>query len=150
MLRIGKLTDYGTLTMTLLARDPRGLCSAPRIARELRLETPTIKKVLKPLERAKLLESRRGPHGGYRLARAPADISLGAIIAALEGPLALTECSSAEGCCAMESHCGQKEHWRTISNALAGTFERISLADMIAPVTDNVLPVAWNGSGRSP
>jgi len=150
MLRIGKLTDYGTLTMTLLARTPERLCSAPQIARELRLEAPTIKKVLKPLERARLLESQRGAHGGYRLARAPDEISLGAIIAALEGPLALTECSDTDGHCAMQSHCGQKQHWRTISKALSETFERITLADMIATPAEQAVPISWNASGGSP
>ena len=150
MLRIGKLTDYGTLTMALLATEPQRLRSAPAIARQLRLEAPTVKKVLKPLEQAALLESRRGAHGGYRLARPPQDISLGAIIAALEGPLALTECADANGQCAMQAHCGQKPHWRAISKLLTQTFERITLADMIAD--QPTIPVAWvnGGNGRSP
>ena len=150
MLRIGKLTDYGTLTMTLLARDPGRLCSAPQIAKQLQLEAPTVKKVLKPLEQARLLESRRGAHGGYRLARAPEHISLGAIIRALEGPLALTECSVADGHCSIQPHCGQKQHWRSISRALTQTFERITLADMIAPAAEHSIPLVWNNEGRSP
>ena len=150
MLRIGKLTDYGTLTMALLATEPQRLRSAPAIARQLRLEAPTIKKVLKPLEQAALLVSQRGAHGGYRLARPPQDISLGAIINALEGPVALTECADANGQCTMQSHCGQKPHWRAISSALTQTFEQITLADMIA--AEPVIPVRWidSSSGRSP
>ena len=150
MLRIAKLTDYGTLTMALLATEPQRLRSAPAIARQLRLEAPTVKKVLKPLEHAALLESRRGAQGGYRLARPPQDISLGAIISALEGPLALTECADANGQCSRQAHCGQKPHWRTISAMLTHTFERITLADMIA--TEHAIPVVWSGhaSGRSP
>src|SRR3569623_983204 len=97
MLRVGKLTDYGTVVMTYLARDARGLHSANEIAAELGLALPTVSKLLKALVQNGLLASHRGVKGGYSLAMAPEDISVARIIAAIEGPIALTECSDAAG-----------------------------------------------------
>src|SRR3569833_3336912 len=86
MLRVGKLTDYGTVVMTHLARDPQGLHSANEIAAELGLALPTVSKILKALVQDGLLVSHRGAKGGYSLALAPERISVARIIAAGGGP----------------------------------------------------------------
>src|SRR3569623_1502720 len=84
MLRVGKLTDYGTVVMTYLARDARGLHSANEIAAELGLALPTVSKLLKALVQNGLLASHRGVKGGYSLAMAPEDISVARIITAID------------------------------------------------------------------
>jgi FeS assembly SUF system regulator len=141
MLRIGKLTDYGTLVMVFLAEAPKRMYSAPQIALRLGLEPPTVRKVLKSLEQAALVVSRRGARGGYRLAREPDRISLGEVLAALEGPLALTECGAGEGLCAIEQRCAQRPHWRLIGRAIARTFEAITLADMACSIGEAEHPL---------
>ena len=69
MLRISKLTDYGTLIMAHLAGQPERLHSAADLADTLGLGLPTVSKVLKALGRHDLVTSLRGARGGYALAR---------------------------------------------------------------------------------
>src|SRR5690606_8386643 len=71
MLRINRLTDYGTLALTYMATHPGRLHSAADLASELGLGAPTVSKVLKMLGRRDLVRSIRGLRGGYSLGRAP-------------------------------------------------------------------------------
>ena len=105
MLRVSKLTDYATVIMTVLA-DAADVLSAQDVAVRARLELPTVSKLLKQLAHAELVESFRGVNGGYRLARAPQQITIAQIVTAMEGPIGMTECSAHVGLCDHESHCG--------------------------------------------
>src|SRR5271170_2732243 len=105
MLRINKLTDYATVILARLAAEPQRRLTATQLATETRLAVPTVSKLLKQLHRSGLVHSTRGLHGGYLLARAPAEISAADILSALEGPVALTECASSESHCCIERTC---------------------------------------------
>lgn len=109
MLRVTKLTDYATVVLTVLAARPGEILSASDLAEHSGLETPTVSKVLKPLAQAGLVEGLRGVHGGYRLSREAADISLIQIVEAMEGPLAMTECSQSESHCGIAHQCGARQ-----------------------------------------
>ena len=97
MIRITKQTDYGIVLLTHLAAHPDRHFNAPELAAEARLPLPMVSKILKLLAREGLLASHRGVKGGYSLARPAEEISMAEIIAALEGPIAITECVSVEG-----------------------------------------------------
>jgi FeS assembly SUF system regulator len=134
VLRLSKLTDYGIALLVQLAREP---AAAPHNARALsarsRLPFPVVGKVLKTLARAGLLVSQRGIRGGYSLARPPAEISVAEIIAAFEGPVALTECGSTPGRCEHEPDCTVRSPFEKINQTLAQTLERVTLADLVHP-----------------
>lgn len=134
MLRVSRLTDYATAVMTCMASHPDDVLNAVQIADETRLELPTVSKLLKSLSHADLVESFRGVNGGYRLSRAAEDISLANIVEALEGPIAVTECSLAEGQCERESRCGVRHSWQQISIVLDNALRAVSLADIVKPV----------------
>ncbi len=134
MLRISKMTDYGALVMTALARDPEGLHNAADLAVRTHVAEPTVSKLLKLLARRGLVTSLRGVHGGYRLARAPDHIRMTDIIAALEGPIALTECAHEPGICGIEHVCGVRSHWQVINRAIRKALDSVTLAEMAAPV----------------
>ena len=73
---------------------------------------------------------------GYPLtvwARRPEAISMAEIIAALEGPIALTECISVEGDCSHEALCPVRSNWRRINQAVRSALSGISLAEMAHP-----------------
>lgn len=131
MLRVSRLTDYATAVMTCIAAHPQDVFSTAQIADETRLELPTVSKLLKALGQATLVESFRGVNGGYRLARAPSDISLAEIVEAMEGPIGMTECSLAEGHCDRESQCGVRGSWQLVSSVLDSALRSVSLADML-------------------
>lgn len=133
MLRVSKLTDYATVVMACLAGAGDGVLSAQALAERAHLEVPTVSKLLKQLAQAELVVSTRGINGGYRLARAPASITIADIVTAMEGPIGMTECSAHAGTCDHESHCGVRVNWRRISQAIAAALESVTLADMVKP-----------------
>ncbi len=133
MLRVGKLTDYGTAVMTSLAQRPERLQSAAEIAAELGLALPTVSKILKTLVQNGLLVSLRGAKGGYNLAVAPEEISVAQIIAAIEGPIALTECSDTAKLCEQESLCSVRGNWQRINQAVLTALQQVTLADLARP-----------------
>ena len=138
MLRMSRLTDYGILLLAHLASSratDRVAGSEQRNARELAEETglpgPAVSKLLKRLTREGFLESQRGTKGGYALARSPEEISVAAVIDALEGPIALTECSAHPGACDREAHCQVRAPWQRFNLAVRRTLEQIYLADLV-------------------
>ncbi len=133
MLRVTKLTDYATVVLTVLAARPGEILSATDLADHSGLESPTVSKVLKPLAQAGLVEGLRGVRGGYRLSRAAADISLIEIVEAMEGPLAMTECSQADGHCGIAHQCGARANWRLINDVVADALRGVTLAQMLHP-----------------
>ena len=140
MLRISKLTDYAILMMVELTRD-REVLSAHALAERIRVEVPTASKVLKLLAGGGLLESFRGASGGYRVTRSAADISVAEVIAAIEGPIAMTECSVEAGLCSQEDSCDLRGNWQRISLAVADALEQVSLDEMAAPSGQNRRPL---------
>ena len=136
MIRLGKLTDYGLVLMTCIARDrDRPRYTACGLAGDSRLPLPTVTKLLKALQQGGLLISHRGIKGGYNLARDPEEISLAEIIAVLEGPIALTDCSrGTSGLCDLEPCCPLKGNQRIISQVVRGALEKVMLADLVHPL----------------
>ena len=64
------------------------------------------------------------------------------VIAALEGPIALTECSSEDSQCGITAHCGVRGNWQLINQAIKRALEDVSLADMAHPMVQDSLEVA--------
>lgn len=134
MLKLSKLTDYGTVVMTTLARAPDQVRNASELAEQTQIKIPTVRKLLKRLTRAGLLESSRGAMGGYRLAQAPQDVSMADVISVLEGPIGLTECARHDGHCGIETDCSLRSNWQIINRAVRTALENVSLADMTTPL----------------
>lgn len=134
------MTDYAILIMVELTRDSEML-SAHALAERIHVEIPTASKVLKLLAGDGLLESYRGANGGYRVSRQAGEISVAEVIAAIEGPIAMTECSVEEGLCSQEDSCELRGNWQRISLAVAGALQEVSLAEMSAPMTKNDNPL---------
>lgn len=119
MLRIARLTDYATVVMTVLAEAPGAVLSTTELADRAGLEATTVAKVLKPLAQHGLVEAFRGSAGGYKLARDARDINLGDVVEAMEGPLAMTECCSADTGCAISRACRSRHAWQRVNHLIA-------------------------------
>jgi FeS assembly SUF system regulator len=130
VLRISRLTDYGTLVLAHLSADEAGLASAAEVASATGIAPPTVSKLLKLLAKAKLVTSTRGAQGGYHLARPAAQISAVDIIDALEGPVHITECSADDSHCDFESTCNVGGAWQRINVAIRRALGDISLNDL--------------------
>jgi FeS assembly SUF system regulator len=134
MLRISKLTDYGTLILVHLAGGENGrLYPASDVAEATHLALPTVQKLLKTLTKGGLVESARGVDGGYRLARPADQINAAEILDNLEGPVALTECSHDDSHCELESNCLVGGAWQKISIAIRAAMNEIRLSDLKNP-----------------
>ncbi len=109
--------------------------TARHLARESKLPLSTVSKLLKELLQSGLLVSHRGIKGGYLLARDPQEISVLEMIAAIEGPMALTECSTeVTGLCNLEPCCPIKSNQQIINQAVRGVLEKITLGDLLHPM----------------
>lgn len=130
MLRISRLTDYGTLVLAHLSGNGEELTSAADVASAVGIAQPTVRKLLKSLAKAGLVISTRGAQGGYRLSRDAADISAADIIDALEGPVHITECSADDSHCDLESVCNVGGAWQRINVAIRRALGDINLHDL--------------------
>lgn len=138
MVRVTKLTDYGIALMVRLAGEQSGdQLTAQDLSEAMSIPLPTVRKLLKTLAREGLLESTRGASGGYRLARDPDSITLMEMVTVLEGPVAVTECSTGDRCdCAIEHVCSMKENWSWINQQFRNTLENYNLAQMSGSLAD--------------
>jgi FeS assembly SUF system regulator len=130
MLRISRLTDYATVILGVLAAEPERVHTATAIAVRTRIRAPTASKLLKQLQRAHLVTSSRGLHGGYQLARPAQEISAAAILDALEGPVALTDCAAGHGHCGIEETCRVGRGWQRLNLAIRRSLADVSLAQL--------------------
>jgi Rrf2 family protein len=110
-----------------------GVQTSPGIAGATGIPEPTVAKVLKTLAGGDLVASQRGAKGGYRLNRNLAEIPIADVIAAVDGPIALTACvdGGVTGC---ESHslCPMRGRWDPVNAAIRSALSTITLADMRA------------------
>jgi FeS assembly SUF system regulator len=128
MIRMSKLTDYAIVLLAHLARTS-GTLTAHELAGRSKVPLPTVSKLCKELSRAGLVLSHRGRRGGYALARAPESISVAQVVEALEGPIALTDCTSAgRDHCLIEDSCVARASWDPVSRAIHGALERLPLS----------------------
>ncbi len=129
MIKLSKLSDYGVVLMTELARcHGQGSLTARDLAAELGLPLPTVSKLLKLLAKGSLLDSQRGAKGGYSLAREPKLIDLAQILTALEGPVSMTAC--VDGDCKHIDSCGASSSWHWINQRVIEALREVTLADM--------------------
>src|SRR5215467_9521900 len=138
MLRISRLTDYATVLLAALAEEPGRVQTAASLAGHTHIAAPTVSKLLKQLQRAGLVVSTRGLHGGYQLARPATQISAAAILDALEGPVALTDCSAGHGNCGIEATCRVGRVWQRLNLAIRRSLSEVSLAQLAGLDTTQV------------
>jgi len=153
MLRLAKLTDYAIVVLDDMATEPERLHAAKEVADRVELPYPTVSKLLKQLTQADLVASVRGARGGYRLARSPADISLADVIAVMEGPIGLTECSGSHAGCERSNTCNVSANWVRISSAIRAALGDVTLADLShpggEPTLDEIRRAPTRGPSRS-
>lgn len=142
MIKLGKLTDYAIAVMGQLAHATADASSSARaLSDKTGVPEPTVAKVLKLLAKGDLVTSERGTNGGYRLAKLAAEISIGEIITAMEGPVAIVACiEGQEESCNMFGTCPTKSNWHRVNAAIKSALDGIKLTEMMtAPAPKNYL-----------
>lgn len=133
MLRINRMSDYGMLILGDLALRKDAYVSATDIASSTHIALPTVQKLLKKLHQKELVLSKQGPLGGYALHDSAKLTSVAMIIQALEGDLSLTQCTSKEIKCAIESSCQIGDAWHVINRTIISALEKLTLLDLVYP-----------------
>ena len=122
---------YGLYAMFYLAQHEGSGPQPLKAVAEIGVPEDYLEQLLGNLRRAGLVTTVRGAQGGYQLAKAPQDITVGDIIDATEGPLTISECISDEGCCHRSGECRTRRVWEYLSNSINGLLQSISLRDML-------------------
>jgi Rrf2 family protein len=139
-----KKCKYGLKALVHLAELPAGrLAFVNDIAVANNIPKKFLDAILGELRNAGFVQSRKGKDGGYRLARAPAEIKIGDVVRVLDGPLAPIPCASStqyqrcEDC--DEAICQIRHMMLEVRQAIAGVLDNRSLAEMRDAASDDVL-----------
>ncbi len=131
MFRLNRLTDYAVVVLSQMTQGEQSLVSAQQLAEHSGVPLPTVAKLLNLLSRHDIVTSYRGASGGYCLSHPPADISVAAIVEAIEGPIALTACAEGSpNLCDVQSLCPMAGNWNEVNRAIREALGAVSLAEM--------------------
>lgn len=131
MILISRKVDYAILALRYLEQSPAG-ASARELACHYGLSRSFVANILKQLCQRGYVESHRGVHGGYRLAKPARDITLAEIIEALDGPFQLLSCASDdEQSCRLEDVCPVKSPLKFVHDRLLATLSDVTLEDLV-------------------
>jgi Rrf2 family iron-sulfur cluster assembly transcriptional regulator len=122
-------TGYGLRAVSILPEDG-SYRLAQVLAKELNLPGPFLAKILQSLVQAGLLESVRGPKGGYRFAKPPATITVGDVVEALEGPDAMQGCAMGFPNCGPENPCPLHVSWSEVKAQLDVCLTEVTIRDL--------------------
>jgi Rrf2 family cysteine metabolism transcriptional repressor len=130
--------EYGVRLMVELARHHgAGPVSLSEVADHESLPRPYLEQLVISLRDAGLVTSTRGAHGGYQLARDPAEIQMGTVLRALEGPIAPMICASEDpahaGLCDRTGFCSVNLLWVRVRDAIGSALDSVTLADLARP-----------------
>jgi len=132
-MKLSTKSRYGTrLLLDLAHHDRNKFVQLKEISKRQAISLKYLEQIVIPLKRARLLESSRGASGGYRLARPPEEISVGEIVALLEGGKTLTRCEIHPASCERSKSCSVRTLWKEATQALYDTLNGVSLLDLVS------------------
>lgn len=139
MLRFTKRADYGLMAVHFIAaHGDDGAVSAKRIAEEFHIPPERLAKILQRLAKKQLITSHNGPKGGYVLTRSSAQITVGQVVRALEGPLRIVSCMSEKDDCPQFSRCNLRRPVQKLQASISAMLDNMTLAELAA---DPVVPL---------
>jgi Rrf2 family protein len=136
MIRFSRMADYGVLLLGHFAQHEEALASTTELAETYHMPRPVVANLLKEFCKAGLLESRRGLHGGYRLAHPASDISLLDVLSVIDGPVQLIDCAvldiaGASSQCGYEDVCPSRSPMRAVHRRIIDLLDGISLSELL-------------------
>lgn len=132
MMRISTKGRYGARLMLELALYyGKGPVLLKDIAKREEISEGYLEHLLPPLKAAGLVNSSRGAHGGYTLAKTPSEITLREVVQALEGPLSPAECVHTPNVCQRVRSCVTRDIWKKLGEKISQTLESVTLKDMV-------------------
>ncbi len=131
-MRVSTTTDYGLRAMMDLARRyGQGTVPSADIAARQGIPGAYLDQVLSTLRKAGFVRGVRGPQGGHALTRPPGQITLGEVLAALEGATAPMECVGEPSSCHQAASCTLREAWQRVDEAVQGVLSSITIEGLV-------------------
>ena len=130
-MRVSAKVDYALRALAELAASPPGPVKAERLATAQRIPLKFLENILLELRRAEIVSSQRGAEGGYQLAKPASDVSLAAVIRAVEGPIATVRGSRPEDVAYTGAAAGLQQTWIELRASMREVLEETSLADLV-------------------
>jgi len=109
----------------------KGPVALKDIAKRQEISEKYLWQLISPLKIAGLVNSTRGPSGGYTLAKKPSEITLNDIVSVLDGPLCIVDCVKDPSLCKRSANCVTREVWSETSEELSKVLASKTLEDMI-------------------
>lgn len=132
-MQITRQADYATRAILYLARHRNGKrIATSKVAKEQKIPSSFLAKIISQLSIAGLLHTSRGAHGGISLARHPTQITLLEVIEAIDGPIQLNVCVGREYVCCFEKNCPIQSVWCDAQNELVTKLRNTNFAELIA------------------
>ncbi|HYB91946.1 MAG TPA: Rrf2 family transcriptional regulator [Candidatus Binataceae bacterium] len=132
LMQIPRKIEYALRAMIYMADRPNGIARGGEIAKHEQIPKYYLEKVIRDLMRGRLVNARRGPGGGYQLARPASSISFRDIIEAVEGPIRLNICTDGSSSCALQPACRMYRVWEKGQQMLLEMFSDTSLQEIAA------------------
>ncbi|MCK4353117.1 Rrf2 family transcriptional regulator [candidate division WOR-3 bacterium] len=130
-MKISSKGRYGLRAMLELSRkNGIDVTSAKSISEEQGIPMAYLERILYALHQAGLVESVRGPGGGYKLRKLPSEISIGDILRALEGPIVISKCLLKNECNRIND-CIARVLLKRLSNKFEQVLDEVSLEDIL-------------------
>jgi Rrf2 family protein len=137
IMQVSRKIDYALRAVIHLANEETTgdrACSVAEIASRERIPRQFLEKIVQELIHKGLVRSRRGPHGGYVLARPAEQLTFRDVIEAVEGPITLNVCVGEHADCSFLGTCGMERVWREGQRRVMELFEKTTIADVRRPV----------------
>jgi Rrf2 family iron-sulfur cluster assembly transcriptional regulator len=135
-MRLSTKGRYAVMAMTDLARrecEPSRAVALAEIAARQEISLSYLEQLFARLRRKGLVQSARGPGGGYRLTKTPEATSIADIVHAVDEPLRATRCASkGKGCMLKGERCLTHDLWEDLGQHIEGYLASVSLADVIS------------------
>ena len=130
------MADYALLVVLKMCNREE-LITLDSLCELTTLTLPTVRKLMRALTHSNLVESVRGPHGGYRLSGKADQISIAQVIESIDGPIALTECVKVNGGdCELADTCGLKGNWNIVNSLISNALHNVTLEAMMQDPLD--------------
>jgi Rrf2 family protein len=135
IMQVSRKIDYALRAVIHLANEEASdrACSVAEIAARERVPRQFLEKIVQDLIHNGLVRSRRGPHGGYVLARPAEQVTFRDVIEAVEGPISLNVCVGEHADCSLLGTCGMERVWREGQRRVMELFEKTTIADVRRP-----------------
>ena len=130
-MRIPMKVDYGVRALVELALQyGEGPIQTAAIAYKQGIPEAYLDQLMTTLHKFGFVLSRRGPQGGHRLARDPAEIDLAMVMKTLDGNSSPLDCLINPLDCVFSESCAQQEVWKSVEEAVQNLLSNITLADL--------------------